>query len=232
MRRNCGQCNIAKSMNLIRFAAALWMTVFCLAGQPMPANVSVADLKADEQKRDKWEKLAEVIQALDLKPGSRVADIGSGYGYFAVRFAPAVGPGGQVFAEEIDRPLIARLQRRIADEKLTNLTVVLGTPDNPKLPANSLDAILMSDVYHEVSHPLILLGNLRKALKPGGWLMITDYLKPELRKEPRQRQAKDHNIAPELVEQDLRDSGFTLIERREPFTNGYDGIPVYFVLAR
>jgi predicted methyltransferase len=203
-----------------------------LFAQPMPADVSIANLKADEQERDQREKLSEIIQALDLKPGSRIADIGTGYGYFAIRFAPTVGPTGLVFAEEIDKPLVDKLRQRIKTTKQTNITVILGTPDDPKLPPNSLDAILMADVYHEIANPSEMLRNLRKTLKPGGRLLIEDYLKPELRNQSRQQQAKNHNISPEFVEQDLKESGFTVVERRDPFTKGYDNIPMYLLLAR
>jgi len=208
------------------------ITAPALFAQPMPADVSIENLAIDEQERDQRENLSGIIQALQLKPGSRVADIGTGYGYFAIRFASIVGPTGHVFAEEIDKPLVDKLRRRVKTAKQTNVTVILGTPDNPKLPPNSLDAILMADVYHEIANPREMLRNLRKAFKPGGRLLIEDYLKPELKDKPRQQQAKDHNISPEFIEQDLKESGFTVIERRDPFTKGYDNIPMYLVLAQ
>jgi predicted methyltransferase len=75
-----------------------------VSAQPMPANVSLSAIRSDEQERDKREKLPDIIQSLQLVPGSIVADLGTGYGYYASRFSPIVGPTGRVFAEEISTP--------------------------------------------------------------------------------------------------------------------------------
>src|SRR5438105_13018047 len=106
---------------------------FCAMGQPVPSNVSLADIRTDEQDRDQREKLLDIIQALRLAPGSFVADLGTGYGYYAVRFSPVVGPAGRVFAGEIDRPLVDKLLSRLEEDRLSNVTLILGKPDDPKL---------------------------------------------------------------------------------------------------
>src|SRR5437899_5986776 len=100
----------------------------CAMGQPVPADVSLADIRADEQDRDQREQLPDIIQALKLAPGSFVADLGTGYGYYAVRFSPVVGSAGRVFAEEIDRPLIDKLRSRLEEDRLSNVTLILGKP--------------------------------------------------------------------------------------------------------
>jgi predicted methyltransferase len=202
-----------------------------LIAQPVPANIPDAAILADENDRDKRERLPEIIRLLAIKPGSVVADIGTGYGYYAVRFSPAVGPLGQVYAEEIDGALIDKLRRRMESQKLTNMHLVLGSPDDPHLPGSRFDAVLLADVYHEVENPGAMLRQIKSALKPGGHLMIIEYLMPELRAATRDRQRKEHNIAPGFVEQDVKDAGFTVIERRDPLGPGYDGIPMYYVLA-
>jgi ubiquinone/menaquinone biosynthesis C-methylase UbiE len=203
-----------------------------MVAQPMPANISLAAIRADEKERDQREKLAEISLALHLGPGSVVGDLGAGYGYYAVRFSPIVGPAGRVFAEEIDAPLLEKMRRRIQSDQLKNITLVLGTPDDPKFPESTLDAVIVSDVYHEIEKPGVVLSRVRQALKPGGLLIVVDYLKPELRDRTRSEQAKQHNIAPAFVELDLKQAGFTLVERRDPYCPGYDRVPTYFIVAR
>jgi predicted methyltransferase len=204
---------------------------FALA-QPMPSNVSLVAIRADEQQRDHREKLPEIIRALQLKPGSMVGDLGTGYGYYAARFSPAVGPSGRVFAEEIDASLLAKVRERVEADHLENVTLVLGTPTDPKFPKASLDAVIIADVYHEIEHPEVVISRVKEALKPGGLLMIVDYLKPELRNNTRKQQGKEHHIAPAFVEHDLEAAGFTPVERRDPYCPGYDEVPTYFIVVR
>jgi len=215
-------------------AGLLFSTLFLATAsiaQPVPAGVATAAIRADERDRDAREKLAEIIEALAIGNGSVVADIGAGYGYYAVRLSPVVGTSGRIYAEEIDRPLVEKLRRRVANENLKNIKPVLGKPDDPGLPGSSLDAILLADVYHEVESRSGFLRRIMTSLKPGGRLVIVEYLKPELRSQPRERQQKEHNIAPEYVEQDLKEAGFAVIRRRDPLGPGYDGIPMYYIVA-
>lgn len=140
-----------------------------------------------------------------------MADIGTGYGYYAVRIARVVGASGRAYAQEIDERLVKKLGKRIQAEKLTNVEPVLGKPDAPGLPHAALDAALLADVCHEIDNPSALLRGM----------------KPELRPATRERQRKDHNIAPEFLERDLQEAGFEVTERRDPLGPGYDRIPMY-----
>jgi predicted methyltransferase len=137
-----------------------------------------------------------------------------------------------VYAEEIDGPLLEKVRSRLEDEHLTNVALILGKPDAPGFPKSALDAVLIADVYHEIARPAAVLANVRESLKPGGLLIVIDYLKPEMKGRGRKAQAKDHNIEPEFVERDLKRAGFVIVERREPFGRGYGDIPIYFVLAQ
>lgn len=210
----------------------IWILVLTsgLVAQPVPADVAPVAIRAGQKDRDARQRLQEIIEALAIKQGSAVADIGTGYGYYAVRFSPVVGASGRVYAEEIHGALVRKLRRRVQAEKLQNIQPVLGKPDDPGLPGSVLDAALLADVYHEVDSPALLL-RIKASLKPGGRLMIIEYLKPELRLESRDRQRKEHNAAPELVEQDLKEVGFEVVQRRDPLGPGYDGIPTYYILA-
>ena len=87
-----------------------------------------------------------------------------------------------------------------------------------------------ADVYHEVDSPA-LLQQIKASLKPGGRLMILEYLKPEMKSETRDRQRREHNISPELVEQDLKSAGFVVVKLRDPLGPGYDGIPTFYIVA-
>ena len=198
----------------------------------MPADVSVAAIHADEEQRDRREKLSEIIRALQLRRGAMVGDLGTGYGYYASRFSPIVGNEGRVFAQEINAPLLEKVRERLHSDHLANVLLVLGSPTDPGFLKSSLDAVIIGDVYHEIEQPQIVLSRVKQALKPGGLLIIVDYLKPQLRDHSRKEQAKQHNIAPALVEKDLKNAGFTFVERRDPYCPGYDGIPMYFIVAR
>ena len=120
-----------------------------------------------------------MLTSLDIKKGSVVADVGAGVGYHAWRLADIVGPTGRVIAEDIQEGMIQLLRRNIADRKLGNVDVILGTPTDPKLPAAAVDLVLMVDVYHEFSDPVAMMTQIRKALKPGGRVVLVEFKKED-----------------------------------------------------
>ncbi len=121
-----------------------------------------------------WQKPDEIMDALNIADGSIVADVGAGAGWFTVRLARRVGPNGRVYAEDIQRPMLEAINYRVRREGLTNVETVLGTPEDPKLPAG-LDAVLIVDVYAEVEDPVSLLTDVAAELKPQGRLGIVDF---------------------------------------------------------
>lgn len=129
----------------------------------------------DDPTRDVKLQVNRVMDKLQLHPGSVVADIGAGGGWFSVRAARRVGPTGKVIAEDINQHAIDTIRDRAKTEHLDNIQPLLGTPDDPKLPPASLDAALMLRVYHEVAHPPVMLANLRIALKPTGRFAVIDH---------------------------------------------------------
>ena len=199
--------------------------------QPMPANISLKAILADEYERDKREMVDQLVLALGIKPGSTVGDLGTGAGYYAARFARVVGPKGRVYAEEIDKPLLNKVRKRMESQKIRNVTLVLGTPDDPKFPPGTLDAVIIADVYHELDHPGAILKQLKTSLKPRGTVLIVDYLKQALLDKSRTEQAREHTIAPRLVENDLEKAGFLIDEAVDPYAAGYDGIPMFYIVA-
>jgi ubiquinone/menaquinone biosynthesis C-methylase UbiE len=124
--------------------------------------------------RDMWQKPDEIMDVLNVADGSVVADVGAGSGWFTVRLARRVGPNGLVFAQDIQQPMLDAIAYRVNREGLDNVERVLGTTEEPLLPAD-LDAVLIVDVYAEVEDPVALLGDAAAALKPQGRLGIVDF---------------------------------------------------------
>ncbi|MEE2963220.1 MAG: methyltransferase domain-containing protein [Acidobacteriota bacterium] len=124
--------------------------------------------------RDMWQRPNEIMDVLNIADGSVVADVGAAAGWFTVRLARRVGPNGLVFAEDIQQPMLDAIAYRVSHEGLDNVVNVLGTAEDPRLPAD-LDAVLIVDVYAEVEDPVSLLTNVAAALKPQGRLGIVDF---------------------------------------------------------
>jgi len=129
----------------------------------------------EREEREAEEAPSRALAIMQVKPGSTVADIGAGSGYFTSRLSRLVGPTGRVYANDIQRGMLDLLRQRVARERLPNVTLVHGEPADPKLPPASIDLALMVDVYHELSDPQTMLANLRKALKPDGRLVLVEY---------------------------------------------------------
>jgi SAM-dependent methyltransferase len=119
------------------------------------------------------------LNVLQIPKGASVADIGAGSGYMTERLAARVGPAGRVYANDLQPQMLYLLSRRLEERRITNVTLVQGTVDDPKLAAASVDLALMVDVYHELSQPQAILRRLREALKPGGRLVLVEYRKED-----------------------------------------------------
>ena len=117
----------------------------------------------------------QLIETLRLQPGNVVADIGAGTGYISWRMALKVGGQGLVYAVDIQPEMLELLAKKMATRKVTNVQGVLGTPTDPKLPAHSVDLVIMVDVYHEFDHPFEMMQNICRALKPGGRVVWVEY---------------------------------------------------------
>ena len=131
----------------------------------------------DRAERDQEEDPDRAVDVLKLQKGATVADIGAGSGYMTERMSKKVGPMGRVYATDIQQGMIDLLNRRIARRKLTNVTPVLSLQDDPRLPIEAIDLVLMVDVYHELSQPQLMLRHIRASLKPGGRLALVEYRK-------------------------------------------------------
>lgn len=129
----------------------------------------------ERPEREIEERPNTLVDALGLRPGMVVGDVGAGSGYLTWRMAQRVGPQGRVYASDIQPEMIAILRTNMATRGITNVVPVLSLPTDPRLPTNSLDLILLVDVYHECDHPFEMTRAMVDSLKPGGRLVFVEY---------------------------------------------------------
>lgn len=165
-----------------------------------------------EDARDERGEAESVMRLAEIEPGMRVADIGAGEGYYTVRLAEKVGAEGRVLAQDIDREALDRLGARVVRERLDNVSIKLGEPDNPMLPENSFDRIFLVHMYHEVQSPYAFLWNMWPSLKAGGQVIVVDV----------DRATDSHGIPPLLLSCELEAVGFRLVAFKDaPELQGY-----------
>jgi ubiquinone/menaquinone biosynthesis C-methylase UbiE len=174
----------------------------------------------EDPNRAKNLQIDRVMDILHITPGKTVADIGAGGGWFTLRAARRVGPTGHVLAEDINPKAIPFIRDRMQREHISNVETILGTPDDPNLPADSLDAALMLKVYHEIAHPALVLAHLRSALKPGARFGIID----------RNGSGSDHGLDEKIVRAEVERNGFKQVARYD-FTKA-DGQDYFLVFEK
>jgi len=160
----------------------------------------------ERPEREDEEAPSKALDALELKPGMVVADIGAGSGYYSSRIARRVGPTGRVYATDIQQGMIDILDRRITAEGLTNITTVLGGMDDPRLPPASIDLAIMVDVYHELQQPQLFLQRLKGTFKPNGRLVLLEFRK----EDPKVPILEVHKMSVAEVKQEMEAEGFVL----------------------
>ena len=166
--------------------------------EPYTGDLSIFE----SEDRAKNLQIDRVMDILKIAEGKSVADIGAGSGWFTVRAATRVGDKGKVFAVEINQEYINYINDRAKKENFGNIETILGTEDNPKLPKDAVDAVLILKTYHEFAQPLKVLKNVRLALKKDALIGIID----------KNGNGDDHGIKKELVIEELKRAGFTLVD--------------------
>lgn len=156
--------------------------------------------------REAEEKPDLALDGMGIKPGMVIADMGSGVGYMTLRMAKRVGPKGKLYGVDLQPGMLQKLKENAAKAGVTNIEPILSTVDDPKLPANSIDMILMVDVYHEFSQPQAMIRKLREALKPDGRLILLEYRAedPSIPINP------DHKMTVSQVKAEIEPEGFKL----------------------
>ena len=160
----------------------------------------------DRGERELEENPDGALDAIGLKPGMVVADVGAGTGYMTLKLAKRVGSSGKVYAEDVQPDMLRRLRQNAAAAKLDNIQTVLGAEADPKLPPNTLDLILLVDVYHEFSQPQRMLRRMRESLKPDGRLVLLEYRK----EDPSIPIRPEHKMSVQEVKLELEAEGFHL----------------------
>ena len=191
---------------------ATLLTAQQAARHPISGRVYAAPMSADgaawldRPEREREEEPDHALRLMQLSRGMTVADIGAGSGYFTVRMARAVGDAGRVYASDIQPRMLELLAKSVADARLKNVVPVLGSLDDPRLPAGSLDLALMVDVYHELSQPQTVLRHLRNALKADGRLVLLEYRA----EDPAVPIRPEHKMTKAQVKLEIEPEGFVL----------------------
>ncbi len=184
--------------------------------EPYTGDLSVFESPGREDRL----QINRVMDILGIAPRKAVADIGAGSGWFTVRAASRVGAGGVVYAVDINPEATRYIGDRARKEKLQNVKTILSQPDNPLLPANSVDAVLLLKTYHEVAQPVTLLQKLHAALRPGAKVGIID----------RNGNGENHGVSREVVIREAKEAGYQLLEQYD-FVKG-DKMDYFLVFTR
>lgn len=212
-----------------RLAAAILLALGSCRAQPTQphfpsAHRDVAPIVggtfSTEGARDRVGEAEDVMDLAGMKSGMSVADVGAGEGYYTVRLAPVVGKKGRVLAEDIVPEVRDSLSDRVQRERLDNVAVKLGTPDNPMLPAQSFDRLFLVHMYHEVQSPYAFLWHMREGVKPDGLVIVVESDRP----------VKQHGIPPAQLKCEFAAVGMDAVKFKE--LSGREDYLVAFRLAR
>lgn len=165
----------------------------------------------DRSDRQAEEKPDLAIKELNLKPRMIVADIGAGTGYYSIRMAPHVSPGGRVLSDDIQPEMLARLRTNAKAANVTNIETILGSESDPHLPTGNVDLVIMVDVYHELSRPQRMLEHIREALKPDGQLVLLEYRK----EDPSVPIRPEHKMSLADVKAEIEPEGYQFVKSIE-----------------
>src|SRR4051794_1982747 len=169
----------------------------------------------DSPGRDERLHINRVMDLLGIEPGKNVADLGAGSGWFTVRAARRIASSGTVYAVDINPDAIKYIEQRANKEQLHNIKPILSKPDDPQLPADSVDAVLLLKTYHEIEHPIALLSKLRASLKPGAKIGIID----------RNGNGENHGVSKDVVISEAAQAGYELRDSQD-FVKG-DGMDYF-----
>jgi ubiquinone/menaquinone biosynthesis C-methylase UbiE len=178
---------------------------------------TLSRLNVVEAERDEWQRPTDVIQALDLRPGSVVVDLGCGSGYFTLKLSAPVGNSGSVLAEDIRRLPLVFLWLRTFQRRQHNVSIVHGEPDDPHLPIQGVNAVLIANTYHEFTNSQAILVHVARSLGSGGRLIVVDREPRPLDQGSTGTAAGHHEVSAEQVESELCHAGFDIVSRQDRF---------------
>jgi SAM-dependent methyltransferase len=205
----------------------------CLAGVLGVVLVAVTTALAVTQEFgpefERQSRVADIVRFLGAQPGSLVADVGAGDGAFTIPIARAVAPNGHVVAVDISESALNKLRDRAGREDVKNVDIVVGGIDDPHLPVDQVDAVLIHNAYHEMTEHEAMLRHVRAALKRDGRFVIVEPMHDSSLGLTREKQVAQHDIAIEIVDEELRAGGFEVVQRDASFIK-FTGVPGGFWL--
>jgi ubiquinone/menaquinone biosynthesis C-methylase UbiE len=172
--------------------------------QTAPVMSAAGSPWLDRPERESEEQPDKALEAIGIRRGMVVADVGAGIGYMSFKMAKLVGAPGRVYANDLQPEMLEQLRARAQHDKITNVETVLGTDTDPKLPAGVMDLVLLVDVYHEFSQPQAMLRKIRESLKPDGRLVLLEYRK----EDPKIPIRPEHKMSVAEVKAELEPEGF------------------------
>ncbi|MGI9546845.1 MAG: class I SAM-dependent methyltransferase [Flavobacteriaceae bacterium] len=173
-----------------------------------------AQYNADDwQERDQWMDIERIMSLAGVGEEDHVADIGCHEGYLSMHLSKRVGIRGKVYAVDVRDDRLEKLNKNAADRNIYNITTILGDYDDPKLPKNELDVVVIMDTYHEMKDYMTILEHVKLALKPNGKIVILEKLKSHAKNKSRKEQTSSHTLAPKYVRKELQEVGFKVIEQ-------------------
>ena len=167
--------------------------------------------------RDQWQQVPKILEAIGLKKGHHIADIGSHQGYMTFKFAKAVGNAGQVYAVDVSSRQLRVLDDLLEERKVRNVETIKSDYDDPKLKANSLDIAFIMDAYHEMDDYEDILAHIKKALNQGGKLVIMEPIAEDRRGLSRSSQEAKHELDMKYALADLEKAGYRILRQEDPF---------------
>ncbi|HET9486018.1 MAG TPA: class I SAM-dependent methyltransferase [Chryseosolibacter sp.] len=167
--------------------------------------------------RDQWQKPDELIRMLNISSGSEVADVGCHEGYMTFKLAKQVGGKGTVYAVDIEESKLEKVRKRAEESKLLQIKVINGDDNNPGLPPNALDAVIILDTYHEMDDHDEVLQHLKSSLRAGGRLVICEPIADSRRNLTRVEQERKHELDIQYALSDLKKAGFTIYYQKDNF---------------
>ncbi len=198
------------------FILLLCFLAYESTGQDSWKNVYSESAWAD---RDKWQKAEELIKHLNLKPSDQVADVGCHEGYMTVKLSTVVGASGKIYAVDVEQSKLDKLNTILTKRSINNVQTIKGDYDDPKLPANQLDAVIILDTYHEMVEHDKILQHIKNSLKPGGRLVLCEAIADSRRNLSREDQERKHELGLNFALEDLKKAGFTIVKQQDSFVD-------------
>jgi ubiquinone/menaquinone biosynthesis C-methylase UbiE len=164
--------------------------------------------------REREERCSLMLKNLGVKPGMKICDMGCGNGFYSLKLAKLVGAKGRIYAVDVQPQMLVMLRDRAERDGADNISPVLGSFHDPRLPTGQIDLVLLVDVYHEFSHPETMLAAMRKSLAPGGVIVLLEYRE----EDPKVPIRPLHKMSKRQIELEMKENGFKLVKE-------FDGLP-------